>query len=336
MIGNILRAEIKNRNQVLKKCILLLAVMYAVVTMFLIAEESILQHELRETYDRYGEWMAVILDGNEELAASLEDDYPEVRFGRLAVLADVFYNDECIGRLGMADDVMVELGHPHLMEGRWPENDSQIVVTEHLLSGQGQKAATGDVLELSCYQEDTGSYTTEKYTVVGIMEQWGEEWSVDPSYFPQILRGKGEKESPVGTALAFSIYLDDSGCKDSITDSLIARLKEENSGTYVANDAAYSKDEGLKEKFFLSGSYLIAALLISCILIGYALNVFADKIGYKIRILRGLGASRKQMLLLALAESILVILTDYCWDAQPEAQAELSWFSFAGLCCKGT
>lgn len=143
MIGNILRAEIKNRNQVLKKCILLLAVMYAVVTMFLIAEESILQHELRETYDRYGEWTAVILDGNEELAASLEDDYPEVRFGRLAVLADVFYNDECIGRLGMADDVMVELGHPHLMEGRWPENDSQIVVTEHLLSGQGQKAATG-------------------------------------------------------------------------------------------------------------------------------------------------------------------------------------------------
>lgn len=113
----------------------------------------------------------------------------------------------------------------------------------------------------------------------------------------------------MGTALAFSIYLDDSECKDSITGSLIARLKEENSGTYVANDAAYSKDEGLKEKFFLRGSYLIAALLISCILIGYALNVFVDKIGYKIRILRGLGASRKQMLLLALAESILVILT---------------------------
>lgn len=94
MIGKILSVEIKNRNQVLRRLLLLLVIMYAVVTMVLITEESMLQHELLKKYDRYGEWTAVILDGNEELADLLAEAYPEVKFGKIAIIGEVLYNEE--------------------------------------------------------------------------------------------------------------------------------------------------------------------------------------------------------------------------------------------------
>ena len=74
------------------------------------------------------------------------------------------------------------------------------------------------------------------------------------------------------------------------------------------NNKAYPQNIGTMELFFLNGIYSAVIVLIAAILIMYALNLSMGRRRYRIQIMRGMGASVRQIIYISLGESIVILM----------------------------
>lgn len=228
----------------------------------------------------------------------------------------------------------------HLLEGRLPENDSEILLPEHLKSNGGIDWAVGDKLSLEIatrvnnygdpltnqdayHSEDEDSYQRNEneygiseqlvspenhhYTVVGIYERPNYEDYQAPGYTALTIAGNDSGH-------AYSLYLRTAPGKntantieqmfDEIDDSFAWQLNYSLLRIY-----GYSGESPYNRVLYTLGSILILIITFGSISLIY--NAFSISVSERTRqfgLLASIGATRKQLVNSVLFESLFLSL----------------------------
>ncbi len=276
--------------------VLVLAFAFCIIG--IIIQESYMTGKAQQRYEQYGEWMEAVCDAESGTDKILKEDRTVNRFGKLLVMGNAYCNGERLGKLGMADDNMISQGKFSMKEGRFPREEREIAVEEHVMSLLPGHIKVGDQVEISTFE---GNVKEEVYTLTGVIKEWGNQWMVDQSFLPDILTSSTKTVEAEVISYFFTRE------EEIYSEKLFDWLKKNNS-IYVYNNKAYPQNIGTMELFFLNGIYSAVIVLIAAILIMYALNLSMGRRRYRIQIMRGMGASVRQIIYISLGESIVILM----------------------------
>lgn len=137
----------------------------------------------------YGDWTVAEIISNTERQKRQLEDHPYFAECGMAVsglsMVDGDGNKYAYS-LGWVDDTMLEIGNITLREGRFPENEKEIVVETGVLTELGYSFELGQEITLFMPEDSRGNGRMETFELVGILKGSMSFWNVG-TYMPNIL-----------------------------------------------------------------------------------------------------------------------------------------------------
>lgn len=294
--------------------------------------ESFVNTMLTESQQRYGYWEAELKEGEYGRAKSLEErsDLEEVLYKR-----SIGFSPLEGGQNEYKPYLYVEEYTPQAMarypfrilEGRLPENDQELLISNHLISNGGVDWKVGDAVTVQLgqrersgerltnedgfYKDYPESWTQEQertYTIVGIMARPGSENIMSPGYtaVSYLDMGTVQEQDMMNVGLIFknptrSLY---STCDELKQDLGFLKLTTNDDVLlYMGLDSSGG---------FYSVLYGMATILFVLIIVGsisLIYNAFAISVSERSKqfgMLKSVGATQKQVLRTVLFEGLVI------------------------------
>ena len=191
---------VKGMRRRKKELLLIVMVEFAAVLFVMVAllfQHNAKRYTLEANRYVYGDWTVaeVITDAvrqSQQLAKHpYFDGYGTAVSGLPLIDAE---GKEYSYSVGWVDDTMLEIGHIALREGRFPENDKEIVVETGVLAALGFPFETGQKITLFLPEDAFYNGRCESFEVVGILQGSLSYWDVG-AYMPQLLVTKEALEN---------------------------------------------------------------------------------------------------------------------------------------------
>lgn len=312
---------IKLALQRMKRKINLTLTVFAVLTIsfafsvaILCYNASLISTSANYRLSAYGSWYGSILGGDDE-----DYEYLTELSGVTTVGTTVSYFGSEIGTIS---DEMKTLGI-HTVDGRLPKRSGEIAVEADYLSVLGYDYELGQDIDIILYLTvENESGETEIYplvrtfTLCGVISEYTSLWSVSSgSYLNSAIILPQDAEDMYEEAVANGAEVSKTtsyfvGVKDGYEDSVASELKSYNkqisrksSRAMISYNTAYSTNE---EEAEFNSYYTIVVFIVSLIsvVVIYILQLQED-VKRCVR-LRSVGATKGQLRLLVLCETILV------------------------------
>ncbi len=129
----------------------------------------------REKYTRYGKWGLVIDGESENEFKSLKEDCSIVS-GRIYRVGEVNYQGKSLGEMTSLDNTALDLTALQLKEGRFPQNESEIILEEDRMIGLNIPHKVNQTIELTV--NDGNHQQTLPYKIVGIVKNYSQIYSI--------------------------------------------------------------------------------------------------------------------------------------------------------------
>ena len=294
--------------------------------------ESFVNTMLTESQQRYGYWEAELKEGEYGRAESLEErsDLEEVLYKRSVGFSPLrdgqneykpyLYVEECTPQ--------ALARYPYrILEGRLPENDQELLISNHLISDGGVAWKVGDTVTLPLGQRERSGerltnedgfykdypevWTQEQertYTIVGIMARPGSENIMSPGYtaVSYLDMGTVQEQDMMNVGLIFK----------NPTRTLFStcdELKQDLGFLKLTTNDDVLRYMGLNSRDgFYSVLYGMATILFALIIIGsisLIYNAFAISVSERSKqfgMLKSVGATQKQVLRTVLFEGLVI------------------------------
>lgn len=127
----------------------------------------------------YGKWDIAYLNPQESDIQLLEQSHNVTNIGKIFYGGEVIENNQYLGYIGYYDDIGLELANLQIMEGRYANNENEIVVEKVIQKEYGY--SLNETITLN-YTYDNQTYT-HKYKLVGVIQNYSSKWlSRGPSF----------------------------------------------------------------------------------------------------------------------------------------------------------
>lgn len=275
----------------------MLVLLYAVSFMLVIFAGSFKKTLEENRFENYGEWSGAAIGADINLKDTLETQKDVYSIGAMETGGNVRVEGKECGKVGTVDKTARELARMELEDGKWPETETEAALPASIVKQLDGTVDIGDKVSLD-YAE--GSRKSGREVILtGIIKTWGTDWTVDRSLLPSVIQGKNSKTGAEGDN-SIIYFFKTSDMNAGSLNNLSARIGQNSEAEFVFNEKAYPRNMSLAATLSEDGKQVMFLILVSTIIIGYLLTVFAKNERYSLLILRGLGAGRGQILLLAL------------------------------------
>ena len=315
----------------------ILTISFAFAVMMISYTSSIVKTNEEYRYDTYGEWYGCIAlgqDGDIEYIESTswgENVGALVNYGYLmtksqsreqgaAYLTTSYF-------FGAFDDGFTDVGRVSMLEGRLPEEDNEIALTTNLLIYLGYyDYEIGDTIRINVgYGAETeiaDNYLTKSFILTGVIADYTQIWSVDNvNMISAIITSDAAEDIFEQEKETFSIVVPDpvtsyfftvkEGFEDVIAGEVRDYLSESRDSSvsrvykYMETNTSAYVDNGETDYNTVYVIIIFVIALIAVILV-YVLQMQSQI--QKIVRMRSLGATRSQLFVLIVFETLLVCL----------------------------
>lgn len=317
----------KTRTLVTIIGIILSTAMFSAVTFTV----SSLQHFLTE-YEiyRYGSWHAQGSGVNEETLDALRqsdeiDDMVTLKLSGFAELEDVRNEDKPYLCVQEMSENFADMMPVHLVQGRMPQNSSEIILPQHLEMGGGIKyelneritlslgdrMSGGFILDnMSSYSPETEEETlenlrTREYTVVGFYQRPTFEEYYAPGYTALTLENQADSEEKNAT---FMVYMTLKNAEDTAHFIGTQKLIDEWAINYgLLRTTGASGEDSYNRVMYSLGAILIGIILFGSVsLIHNAFSISLNERTKQFGILTSVGATGRQLVRSVLTEGVFL------------------------------
>lgn len=278
--------------------------------------KDLIDAEYAAVNEYYPQFHAYYKDVDADTVKELSAHHDIGNFGLRSTVGQLFMEDLGLGGLSVSmlylDEEAIELSKEELVEGRLPEQEHEIAVTEGLLEILGLKADIGDTITLPCqilrggeldYRED------KEFVVTGFLLET--ESSVGTSVYKVLVSEEFlKKEVPEGVTYDFMFQIAD--LEHATTDDVETNINR------IAEQFSISQNRVVLNTSYLGANYVDPAMF-QIILVIMVIIVIAGIISvYSIyyvsmtqRVqefgrLKALGAAKRQIKQIVLREGVLV------------------------------
>jgi hypothetical protein len=271
-----------------------------------VVQESFFKSKEEEGYKTYGAWNAAVYNGNDAVEQFLKDNSEIKAYGKLEMIGTAvnLKNEQGIG---IMDDTLISIGRITLEQGRLPEKDSEIAVERNVLSFLGENVEIGDTVDLEVsYNSDNGVVNeNHSYVLTGIIEPWHQNWLSGKQQLPAILMASSDGLKQLcepKTHYFFQYNEEYKEAETQITSLLNGDM------TYIYNSLSYTTDKTIMEDFFEKGTVPLFAILLSMIVIFFALSNSSRNERYTYIVLRSMGAEVSWLMTFMMWKSAYICL----------------------------
>lgn len=279
----------------------MLILLYAVNLMLIIFVGSYTKTLEENRFQKYGEWTGAVIHADTYLKSTLATEKGIYNIGAVKAGADVYVEGKECGKIGCIDRTARKLGRIELKAGKWPQTEREIVLPASFIETLDKPVKIGDKVSLSYL--GNGQETAAEYMLTGTFKTWGTGWAIRDFSLPSVIQWETADVKDNDVCYLFKA----SEMNHNNLMDLAAKIDPENKAVFEFNEKAYPEDTSLAFYFLQDGKYIMFMLLISTIIIGYILTIFAKNERYSLLILRGLGAARGQIFLLALWKCVIIL-----------------------------
>lgn len=169
----------KRRNSILVFFILLLSFSCAIVSLSL--TESMHSTNERLRLDTYGGWYLAIPDGKEGDAAFLAEQNWAEKIGHARLYASLWHETAAFGTV---DQSYVSLGRIEPLSGHLPQQPDEIAIEQSLLRSLGYEETLGQRITLSlgirlADDKETYGYGEFAFTLCGVLPDTSQHWALN-------------------------------------------------------------------------------------------------------------------------------------------------------------
>lgn len=285
----------KGRKRELRITIIMLTLVYMCGIMTILFQESFYRSRESLRYDTYGEWTGAVFGASEETEQMIKKLESTKQIGKIVMLGSSWQNGKRFGNAGFMDQTAQDLGRLKLLEGDFPTEPTEAVLTETAVNRLREKVKVGDNIELALTEDGE----PKSYILSGIVKPWGGKWKTESQELPSVILGADD-------TIQGEIYLLFQNENRNEMNHIQAHVASLGEGMYVYNDASYPLDDSVIDEFFQDGKFVYFLVLISAILICYLMMLTLKSRRYSLTILRGLGADAKEVLQMILWETLFL------------------------------
>lgn len=252
----------------------------------------------RTRQETYGIWTGAMYNATEEQTEALAG-CPEIeQLGKMYIYGRILDSDNKeIGGIGAVDEAAMRLGKLRVKEGRFPKREDEIAMEEKLLKRLGISYENGREVSLNAAE---GKKQT--FRLCGVIEDYSGKWQKEDFYLASAI--VMEQGTPEETHLFFY-----GGKYEKLTEmEELEGLKQPYDGSkLVRNKMSYDTNSIGVEEALQSGILTTFLGVVSvCIIFYIELMQFQQRRNSLVT-MRGIGASKDQLLSLLLWENVYLL-----------------------------
>lgn len=324
----------RKRSSILIFLVLFLSFSCAITTLSLTG--SIRDTNAEYRLNTYGEWYIAVTDGREEDGAWLEEQSWAQTVSHTQVYGRMNGSSRSAGCFGTVDQTYLDMGRARLIAGRLPEKPGEIAVEERVLREQGFTAyELGQTIDLMVHvpagnrapghEEETVVLDALVGTLCGVFHDYSNLWPIGNDAICVMVTEDTAQALHQHTEVLVQdrypgYYLPDFEPTDQYfvqvnREDRIQAVKELRKHPFYSregelqqadiNYAAYPSGQDVvsSEEFY---AYMVAAVALIAVLSVYIMQFPAQV--HSFAILRSIGITLRQLLMLAFMESLLLAL----------------------------
>ena len=164
----------KKRQSVSIVLVLLISLSFAIMSQSLITSLQKTNREYRESL--YGEWICRVVNAPKGFGKLISEMLGIEYYGTMDVLGKV----QGIYGLGYIDENMITAGRFSLVDGRWPEQENEVVLSEDCLRNLGYRKELGQEIVLNVELMKSGGESVNInrcFTLCGILKEYADIWA---------------------------------------------------------------------------------------------------------------------------------------------------------------
>jgi len=259
----------------------------------------------------YGEWYADILDAGDSEVEWAKNNQKVDALGILTNDGIVACGDRKVG-IGTVDETLRNMGRMSLVDGRWPQNEAEIVMESDTLCALGYDYTLGQDISLDIMigiNEEDSIFVHRDYTLVGIIKEYSDLWTVDSTngfYFLNsiITSEKGEEELIAEINSNADIeYEPAKHAFIKVSEEYREDIRKQLEQFSVAyNKCVYESESSAH----VDNVYIIIILIITLVAIAFTYLLQLKKQIYSFSVMRSVGMTRIQLARMVCYETVLL------------------------------
>lgn len=190
---------------------------------------------------QYGKWQFQLRDASFSDLKRIEESPIVEKYGRIEKEAEIYWNQHKIGNLEQASKEFFDLGVYRLIEGRWPKNEGEIVISYDLAVQILKDPILNQKIPLFLKDE------TKEFILTGLMQT--------PKNIPAAVQIENKKIS--GGDVFFNFY---SGYSNGLKQMNLSKTIQKNPGEKLKQE--YKKSFFYKELFYAGAGFIFLYALI--------------------------------------------------------------------------
>ena len=266
--------------------------------------------------DLYGEWNIGLQGGRTTDGKWAQEQEGYISCGSSKNYGFISVNNKKVG-FGIVDGGLISVGRLGLTSGRWPENEFEIVMEADELLALGYIDEIGQTVSLGTFLYNNASseelYYRDKYTVVGILNEYTDIWAIDSDGDAGFLNAVITSDATIDCINNRLIeeFNDDITLK-SKTGYFIKFQKEKIPGICEELDSLGRKYiYNHNSEIQIEHNNVLYSIIIIIVTVAATSIVFMLGLSDMVRsysIMRSIGATKKQLAKLILYETVLLCL----------------------------
>ncbi len=324
----------RKRNSILIFLVLLFSFSCAVTTLSL--TYSIRDTNAEYRLNTYGEWYIAVTDGAETDGAWLEEQSWAQAVAHTRVYGNMAGTSGSTGCFGMMDQAYLDMGRARLIAGRLPEEPGEIAVEERVLREQGfTDYELGQTIDLMVHVpaknlapgSEGDSYVLDAVVgrLCGVYQDYSHLWPIsDNAICVMITEDTAQELYQHAKTMIRTRHLSYRLSEFDPIDQYFVQVDREDQRQAVQalRDHPFYSHDGQPQQAYINYAaypysldpitseelyaYIVAAVALAAVLGVYIIQ-FPSQV-HSFAILRSIGITRRQLLLLAFMESLLLAL----------------------------
>lgn len=300
--------SLKRRKSSVLRTALVIFLLFTFVAGVTLFQNNMYQWQIQSAKERFGNWFIMLYGADKKENAELSS-HPYLDESGKATIVNYEYNNKWEAtdiKIGYMSDTFIRLGNITLEKGEFPDNDDEVAIERNTLIELNQGTDIGQDITINTIIK--GETDTEKitktYKLTGIIDSYTNVWE-GGSNVPGIIVTENASKSIKRKSDAVYIYSAGSYVDGDYCD-IYEGLKKKVRAPLIYNSSVYDYEPW-------GGSYIYDYMYIILFLVGiagiaYQLSVYGKERKNAYDILKGLGASRFQLICMGFIDNVVIVI----------------------------